>query len=289
MLRDEADMRALQPLGPERRVDRRRWARVMLASVGTLLTVAAAYVGVKLALYLWNEYREQPGCAAPEVAVAPQAAVSPPPAPAFDPPQKKDVRIGVLSVRDDAVAIAVGEERHELAGYPPPSSPKHKRGTLTTAVVAPQGDEQQVAIAGVCYGDSGSEFRLPSCAREFVRIYRVEDGAHLRDLRVPWQTVDDERRLLAMAFDPTGDRLAVLVRASWADCSWEGAGIELIVYWLADGTQLLRRVLEINDEGGARRLTVSADEVRVATTRPNVKEKVRVIALPPPFGMTDCD
>jgi len=247
---------------------------------GTALTVVAAGTGLWLALQVWGGHEEPRSCPAP------QAAVAPPPAQLFDEPPKMDVRIGMLSIRDDAVAIDVRGERFDLAGYPAPRSPHHLPGTLTTAVVSPDGE--QIAIAGICRGDSGSEFLLPICARKFVRIYQVIDGTHVRDLRLPWGTTDDERRLLAMAFDDSGERLAVLVRAAWSDCSWNGAGVELIVYWVGDGTRLFRRVLENDDLGGARRLTIAGDEVRMVTTRPHRKDTVRVVRLPTPEWIEDC-
>lgn len=253
---------------------------MVLAVVGLLLTVAAADAGIQLAVQLWNDYVEEEVCRC-----APPAAVAPPPAPVFDELVNKDVRVRFLSIRDDAVEMNVRGERYELPGYPPPNSGHHGPSALTTAVVSADGE--QIAIAGSCRGDSGSEFRLPSCAPKFVRIYQVIDGMHIRDLKVPWGITDDERRVLAMAFDGTGTRLAVLVRAAWSDCSWGGAGVELIVYGVGDGTRLLRRVLENNDTGGARRMTFDGDEVRVVTTRPHRKDAVRVVQLAPTF-VEDC-
>jgi hypothetical protein len=252
----------------------------MLAVVGLVVTVAAADVGLQVALQLWDDYVAAEVCPAPEA-----AAARSPPTPVFEEAPRKDIRVKFLSIRDDAVDIDVRGERIQLAGYPPPRSGHHGPSALTTAVVSADGE--QIAIAGSCWGDSGSEFRLPSCAPKFVRIYQVIDGMHIRDLRVPWGITDDERRVLAMAFDESGARLAVLVRAAWSDCSWAGAGVELIVYWVGDGTRLVRRVLEINDEGGARHMTFELDEVRVVTTRPHRKDAVRVVQLEPAF-FEDC-
>jgi hypothetical protein len=254
---------------------------VLLAIVGVAATVAAVDIGLQVAVQLWNDYVEGEICAAPQEPVAPR------PAPVLyecEPP-KKDIRVSFLAIRDDAVEMDVRGERFRLAGYPAPSVPRHEPGALTTAVVSADGE--QIAIAGICRGDSGSEFRLPSCARKFVRIYQVIDGTHIQDLRVPWAVVDDERRVLAMAFDDTGARLAVLVGTAWSDCSWEGAGVELVVYWVGDGTRLVRRVLENNDEGGARRMTFVGDEVRVVTTVPHRKDKVHVVELEPTY-FEDC-
>lgn len=253
----------------------------MLAIAGVVLTVAAADLGLQLALQLWNDYVEEEVCRC-----APPAAVAPPPAPVYADPPNKDVSVRFLSIRDDAVDIEVRGERFQLAGYPPPRSQHHGPSALTTAVVSADGG--QIAIAGTCRGDSGSEFRLPTCAPKFVRIYQVIDGKHIQDLRVPWAVVDDERRVLAMAFDESGSRLAVLVRAARSDCSWEGAGVELVVYWVGDGTRLFRHVVEINDEGGARRLTIEGDQVRIVTTRPDRKPKVRLVGLPVQEVVEDC-
>lgn len=283
MLRDAGDMPALQLPGPDRGVTRKRRRRVLLAIAGVVLTVAAADVGVQLALHLWDDYLEEEVCPSP----APQAAVAPPPAPVCDPPPPQNgIRVNVMAVRDDAVEIDVEGQRYELPGYPPPSSPQHGPSTLTTALVEPLRDE--IAIAGICRGDSGSEFRLPSCARKFVRIYQVVDGTHAMDLKMPWGITDDERRVLAMQFDDSGGRLAVLVRAAWSDCMWEGATVELVVYSVLDGTRILRRVLEKNDKGGVRHLTFEGDEVHVVTTRPHHKDQIRVVQLPAPEYVEDC-
>jgi len=280
MLRDAGNMERLPLPGPARGMTRRGRGRILPVLLGTLLTATAACIGLQLALLLWNDYVEGEICAPPQNAVA-----CPPQLVHADPPGR-DTIVTLLAVRDDAVEMDVPGGRFRLAGYPPPSTPHHEPGVLTTAMVSPDGE--QIAIAGICPGDSGSEFRLPSCARKFVRIYQVIDGTHIRDIRIPWAVVDDERRVLAMAFDESGTRLAVLVRAAYSDCSWSGAGVELVVYWVGDGTRLFRDVLEINDEGGVRRITISGGEVQVVTTRPNKKDTVRVVKIPAPEVIEDC-
>src|SRR4029077_16172202 len=203
MLRDAGDMERSQLPGPARAVPRKRFRRVLLAIAGVALTVAAVDVGLQVGVQLWNDYVEGEICAAPQEPVASR------PAPVYyecEPP-KKDIRVRFLSIRDDAVDIDVRGERFQLAGYPPPRSPHHGPSALTTAVVSADGE--QIAIAGSCRGNSGDgDFRLPSCARKFVRIYQVIDGTHIRDLRVPWAETDDERRLRALAFDAAGERRA---------------------------------------------------------------------------------
>ena len=281
MLRDAGDMERLQLPGPSRAIPRRRFRLGLLAIGGAVLTVAAADIGLQLAVQLWNDYADHVVCPAP------QEAVAPPPRPLVYPDlPNQDGRLRFVAIRDDAVEMAVRGERFRLAGYPAPRTPRHDPGTINTAVVSEDG--AQIAIAGICRGDSGSEFRLPSCARKFVRIYQVIDGTHIRDLRVPWAVVDDERRVLAMAFDQSGERLAVLVRAARSDCSWSGAGVELVVYWVGDGTRLFRQVVENNDEGGVRRITITDDEVQIVTSHPSKKDTVRAVSLPAEPVIEDC-
>ena len=279
MLRDRGDMPSVELPG---RRSPRRLGRVVLAIGSWLLTVAAAGFGLWIAWRLWIDYAAKEDCPAP---AAPPTAVAPPPAP--PPPYCQPARaipIKLVSVREDAVEINANGDRFDLPGYPPPSAPGHEPATLTTAVVSPDGE--QVAIAGICHGGSDR----PSCARKFVRIYQALDGAHLRDLKTPWvKDTDDERRVLAMAYNEASDRLAVLVRIVTSDCMWIHASVELTVYWVADGTPLMRRVLEKDDKGGKRQLTVVGDEIRVFTTRPQGKQKVRVVPLPWPDFIADCD
>jgi hypothetical protein len=190
-------------------------------------------------------------------------------------------RVGVLQVTGDAVEIEAGGARHELAGYPPPISREHQPPSLTTAVVTPDG--RQVAVAGVCHGNSGSDPRVPSCARGFVRLYRVADGAHVRDLAVPWvREIDDERRLLAMAFDERADLLAVVVHAAWSDCSFGGTSVELVVYRLADGAWIAHRTLARNEAADtlvAGRLEVTPGEVRVRARLAPATPRVWIVRL----------
>ena len=275
MLRDRGNMPSLELPG---RRSPRRLGRVVLVILSWLLTVAAAGVGLRIAWRLWTDFVKAKDC--PEVVVAPPPA---PPSPFCQP--AKAIPIKLVSVREEAVEINANGNRFDLPGYPPPST-DHEPATLTTAVLSPDGE--QVAIAGICHGNPGSG--RPSCARTFVRIYQALDGAHVRDLKVPWvKDTDYERRVLAMAYDESSERLAVLVRATWADCDWEGARIELNVYWVPNGTQLLRRVLQNEDKGGKRQLTIVGDEIRVFTTRPHGKQKVRVVPLPWPDFIADCD
>jgi hypothetical protein len=195
--------------------------------------------------------------------------------PVVEGPPSKDTVVTLLSVREDGVEIDVRGERHLLPRYPWPAD----RGKIAIAAEEPSGEE--IAIAENCHAEDDSD-HPPRCAQKFVRIYRVLDGAHVRDLRMPWGIMDGERRPLAMAFDGSGERLAVLVRAAWSDCSWDGDQVELIVYSVGDGRRILRRVLEKNDRGGTRLLTVEGDEVRIVTMLPHRQAKVRVVQLPGP-------
>ena len=90
-----------------------------------------------------------------------------------------------------------------------------------------------------------------------MRLYRTDDGAHVRDLRVPWRAVDDVRRVAAMAFDARAERLAVLLLSAWSDCSWEGDAMELVVYRLADGARLAHRDLAARETGGRNEVRFS--------------------------------
>jgi hypothetical protein len=168
--------------------------------------------------------------------------------------------IASLSVRPDAVEIDVDGRRLALPGYPAPRS-EHHGARLTTVVFSP--DREELAIAGDCRGAAGED--APTCARAFVRVYRVADGSRVRDLKTPWPIGDEyERRVRAMAFDERGERLAVLLTASWADCMWEGERINLIVYRLADGKRLASRQLAADDTVDADALSFQGDEVHAA-------------------------
>jgi len=146
------------------------WIIIIQVILSWLLTVAAAGVGLRIALGLWSDYVNKKDCPAPETA---PAAVAPPPAPPspFCQPAKA-IPIKLVSVREEAVEINANGNRFDLPGYPPPST-DHEPATLTTAVVSPDGE--QVAIAGICHGNPGSG--RPTCARTFVRIYQALDGA----------------------------------------------------------------------------------------------------------------
>ena len=252
--------------------------RIVVLTMAALVTVGMEVVGLHRATALRNELVTEPSCPAP--APVPET----PPVPELREPLKADLQISVLSVRDDAVEIEAGGRRHELPGYPPPRSEDHRPARLTTAVVAPDGG--LVAIAGECNGQSGvADARAPSCVPLFVRLYRVADGTHVRDLKMTWSPGDnDQRRPLAMAFDERAERLAVLVHTLWSDCSYDGAYLELFVYRLADGARIARRDLTdltAQYPDGPSRLTFHKDQVRVFTTHLGAP-KVRVVRLQEP-------
>jgi hypothetical protein len=236
---------------------RRRTIATMIAAA--LVTFGAASLGLHLALWLWRALPRSSGCEVAPAAAPPQPALA---APA---PASTKKRIFALSLDGGAVEIEAGGARHRLRGYPPPLSRNHRAPRITTAVVAPDG--RQVAIAGVCFGSSGTDQLVPSCAPRFVRLYAA-GGARVRDLALPWEReIDDEGRLLAMAFDERAERLAVLVRALWSDCSFEGARVELVVYRLSDGARLEDRVVTYEDTGGRRSLAFIRGRVVVIDAR----------------------
>jgi hypothetical protein len=241
-----------------------------------LVTAGTAAAGLIRANRLWTERIARPACPVPE----PRVESTPGPAPTTGEAPKRDLRIGVLSVREDAIEIEAGGERHVLPGYPPPRSADHKWARLTTAVVAPDG--RRVAIAGVCYGQSGmgGQDGTPSCAPTFVRVYQVADGSHLRDLNVRWVD-DDVIETLALTFDQRAERLAVVVRRTWSDCMSEDQAIELYVYRLADGARLAHSVLA-DDPAATRSLTFHEGEVHVLTGHAHARPKVRVVRLRKP-------
>jgi len=242
-----------------------------------LVTVGMAAIGLYRAAQVWKALVAGPACPAPPPAIV--SAPAPEPAPVAREDPKNDVRIGVLSVGKNAAVIEVGGRRHELAGYPPPSSVLHPTPALTTAVVSPDG--RLVAIAGDCHGPS-DEGSIPSCARVFVRVYRVTDGSHVRDLKTRWNPGDDLRQPLAIAFDERAERLAVVIRAAWADCMWEGDTVELFVYQLADGARLARRILANDEQNGTRSLAFVDDAVRVTTVYGHGRPKVSLVRLRKP-------
>jgi hypothetical protein len=250
--------------------------RKAMMIAGALATVAAAGFGLHIATRLGRLLMARGGCPAP---AAPLPLPPPPP-----PPPVTERGIGVMQVRDDAVEIEVGGARRQLAGYPRPLSRQHQPPRLTTAVVSPDG--RQVAIAGICYGSSGSDPRVPTCARAFVRLYRAADGALVRDLPLPWQReIDDERRVLAMAFDDRAALLAVLVGGRWSDCSYDGASTELVVYRLDDGARVAHRILareDVSAGAGIPSLTVAPEAVRVRVAFAHAARKVWDVRLTRP-------
>ena len=249
---------------------------IVVWTIAALVTAGMEIVGLHRAIALRNDLATEPSCPVPA------ALLAAPVAPAIHEPPGPDVQIRVLSVRDDAVEMEVNGRRHDLPGYPPPRSRNHRPARLTTAVVAPEGG--LIAIAGECSGSSGaSEPRTPSCVPVFVRLYRVADGSHVRDLKMRWRQADnDERRPLAMAFDERAERLAVLVRTSWEDCMWAGDNVELFVYRLSDGARIAQRLMATGDAGDTHSLSFEDDEVRVVTTRAHAYPKTRVVRLRKP-------
>ncbi len=248
---------------------------VVVWTVAAAVTVAIEVVGLGRAIDLRDELTEAPACPAPvAVAVPPTPPTEISALPLSPPP------VRLLTVRDDAVVIEAGGQRHELPGYPPPASPDLRPGRLTTALVAPGAD--LIAVAGECPGESGiSEPRPPSCAPVFVRLYRVADGSHVRDLKLRWRDTDiDRRHSVALAFDERAERLAVLMQTSWSDCMWDGDYAELLVYRLADGARVARRVFGSEESEEARDVHFQGDEVHVLTTGQRGRPKHHVIPLP---------
>jgi hypothetical protein len=248
---------------------------VVIWTVAALVTLAMEVVGLDRAIQLRDQLASAPSCAVPVVPAAP------PPAPAaaareIPSPPSAAPPVRLLTVRDDAVVIEAAGRRHELPGYPSPRK-DHRQGYMTAAVIAP--DDDLVAIAGECPGESGVTTPVtPSCARVFVRVYRVGDGAHIRDLQTRWQSDNDRRRPLAMAFDASADRLAVLVRESWSDCMWAGDRLDLSVYRLSDGRRVAHRSLEEEDDtSDIHSLTFRDDEVQVRTAGGQTRMTVRVV------------
>lgn len=250
---------------------------VVVWTVAALVTAGMEVVGLHRAIELRNELDTAPRRPAP--VVVPEAS----PAPETRELPKPAVQIGLLSVTDDAVEIEVDGRHHELPGYPQMSWKSPWQSRLTSAVIAPDGE--QVAIAGLCHSRGSSDNDddpPPACSRVFVRVYRTADGAHLRDLESPWGPADIEQRPLAIAFDAQGERLAVLVRAVWADCSWDGVTVALAVYRLTDGARIAHRALARTDKGGTRSLSFHENEVHVVTTHAHGRAKLRVVRLRTP-------
>ena len=243
-------------------------------TVAALVTAGMEIVGLHRAIALRSQLDTEPSCPVPAAIL--EAPVAPP----IHEPPRADVQIRVLSVRDDAVEIEAGGKRHELPGYPAPSSKDHGQGVLTTAVVSPDGS--LVAVAGECPGTSGvTKPRTPSCAPVFVRLYKVGDGAPAGDLKMLWDGDNDRRRALAMVFDHRAERLAVLVRTLWSDCMWDGDNVELFVYRLTDGARIARRLIA-RDTADTHSVRFHDDEVHVLTTRAHARPKIRVVRLRTP-------
>jgi hypothetical protein len=247
---------------------------VVVWTIAALVTVAMEVVGLHRAIALRNERAAESTPPAP----APVAVPETPAMPATPEAPKPDTRIRVLSVQADAVEIEAGGRWHRLPGYPPRRSKNHEPARLTTAVIAPTGD--LVAIAGDCYGSSGTDASTPSCVPVFVRLYRAADGSHVRDIRMIWRHGDnDRRRPLAIAFDARAERLAVLVQTSWTDCSYAGEYLEVFAYRVADGARLAHRFLEAEDTGGAHTLSFHDDKVQVVTTRDDRRPRTESVRL----------
>ena len=246
---------------------------VLFLMIAALIVGFVEYVGLYRLGRIWNARASETDCPALP------AAIVPAPAPVPAEPPRHDVSIGVLAVNHEFAELVVDGRRFLFPGYPHPRSKDHTTPFLTAGVVAPGAD--LVAIAGICYGYSGvTTPRVPSCARTFVRLYRVDDGTHVRDLRMPWENVDDSRRVTAMAFDARAERLAVLVHASWSDCSWGGDEMELVVYRLADGARLVRRGVADRETSAPNEVFFQGDEVHVTLGQADGSAKVRTVRLP---------
>jgi hypothetical protein len=253
---------------------------VLFLMIAALVTGVLQCVGLHRAAQLWNARAVETPCPAPPAAELPPEPAPEPEAP--PPPEtKKRHQIGWLSVRRHSVEIDVDGRRLELEGYPDPRSADHSVARLTKVALTP--DREQIAIAGECPGSSGvAEPRVPSCVPVFVRLYRLTDGAHLRDLKTPWHVgTEDERRVLAMAFDSLGERLAVLMMSSWSDCSWGGDDIELVVYRVADGKRLTRRDLETPHRGEMHSIDFFGNGLHIVSVDANGRTKRRVLHVRP--------
>jgi len=247
--------------------------------IAALVTGIVQCVGLHRAMQLWSARPLEAPCPAPLAVVLPP---DPEPLSPVLEPVKPMHRIGRLAVRADAVEIDVDGRRLTLPGYPAPRSKDHARARLTRVALTP--DREQVAIAGECPGQSGmgEETRVPSCASAFVRLYRLEDGAHVLDLKTPWEIeTEDDRRVLAMAFDAEGERLAVLIMASWSDCSWEGDANELLVFRVADGVRLIQRDLEAHYRDEMHSLEFFGDGLHLLSVDANGRTKRHVLHVRP--------
>jgi hypothetical protein len=249
--------------------------------IAALITGLVEVVGLHRAALLWNARPPEAPCPAPPAAEVPPEPVDVPAEAEAEPPEAAQWarRLGWLSVRADALEIMVDGRRMDLAGYPAPRSEDHAPARLTTVVFTPDG--KQIAIAGECFGQSGTaDPAVPSCVPVFVRLYRVEDGAHVRDLRTTWHVgTEDSRQVLAMRFDARGERLAVLMVSAWSDCSWSGQAVELVVYRLTDGARLLRRDLGTPEADDVREMRFDDDQVRLRLGAPHGRSRLHVVKL----------
>ena len=169
----------------------------------------------------------------------------------------------------------MGGQRHKLAGYPNPMVGGFPEVRVTTMVASPDG--RYLALTGIC---EEAEPRVPTCARTFVRLYRAADGAHVRDLPVPWdRDSQDGAEAKAIVFDERGARLAVVVRAPWGACPDTGTNVELVVYDVADGARLERRLIANDEVGEVQRLALSGDRVELRMTDGDGRPSSRVIRL----------
>jgi hypothetical protein len=246
---------------------------VVILLVAPFLFAAHAAVGLLSLSRLTDRLRAETPAPPP----APVSCDSAAPAPAIAaPPTPPATPVRVLAVREDAVEIDAGGVRHQLRGYPPMREPSSRDpDRLTAAVIAATGE--LAAIGGDCHHGPGTA--APACTRVFVRVYRVADGAHVRDLAVPWAEDTARRRLLALAFDERAERVAALVTTWWTDCDWEGDVVELFVFRVSDGARITRRTLATKDTGGTRTLTFLEHEVHVQTTRPRGLSTLRIVQL----------
>jgi hypothetical protein len=254
---------------------------VVLLMIAALITGVVEVVGLHRAALLWNARAAEAPCPASPAAEAADALERPVAKAEPEPsqPEERAHQIGWLAMTGSALEIDLDGRRMHLPGYPAPRSNDHEWPRLTTVVFTPDGE--QVAIAGSCFGLSGAaDPVVPSCVPRFVRLYRIEDGAHVRDLRTPWHVgTEDARQVLAMRFDRRGERLAVLMESAWSDCSWSGLDVELIVYRLADGARLLRRELGTPGADEVREMRFEDDQVRLRLAAPHGRSKLHIVKL----------
>src|SRR5688572_22954044 len=140
-----------------------------------------------------------------------------------------DGRASVILSPDGEATLSAGGALHDLGPMPEgpavPLNPDiHIGGRYERAVWSP--DSRRVALAGRCNGYSGvTSPPTPKCSRDFVRIVDVAHPETAFSLSVRWTLTADEIRVESLAFDDTGDRLAIITVEEWSDCSYEGYGI----------------------------------------------------------------